>query len=150
MLSYAQSTALCVWLRCLWDTAVNGSGQIYHYYECGQRHRSYTHCDVLTTRAELVDTAVWDWLQGLLRTSHAGSDDQHTLLMHVFGTGVSATELALQSTDFMVQRQLVERLDLHGTLAREAGQRILYLEWAGNIVRLALGQPAASSFDLQH
>jgi site-specific DNA recombinase len=93
-------------------TATNGMGQVYLYYECGQRHRSYTQCRMLNIRADKLDAVVWEWVCGTVR---------HSLPANV---------------DVAVQRRVVEELNLAGTLGHEDERRVLYLDWSGTTTKL--------------
>lgn len=129
--------------------ATNGMGRVYRYYECGQRHRRYTQCAVLNTRADKVDAAVWGWVCDLLRnpcmrstypviTTSANTDRSLQSVVHDAVPELEAADLALR-------RRVVDELNLMGTLAREDGRRVLYLQWSDTTHKLWVDEVKGAS-----
>lgn len=122
--------------------AVNNKGQVYHYYECGQRHRSWLQCEVGNTSAEKVDLIVWNRIRALLHAPHAvASTDGHIRAIEALAREVGAEPA---TADFEQRRRLIEELNISGTLAREDGQRVLYMHWYGTTEKLWVDQEVAA------
>ena len=60
------------------------------------------------------------------RLTTATITDEHIQSLEAFARDIGDE---LETADFELRRQIVEALNVTGTFAREAGQKILYLHW---------------------